>query len=186
MRCRRAHTPPPRSTRPATHTVAWVDSRGNVDYAYDAAGSSGFVSGQIPGSGNPDGASSPQVAMDSGGNAWLLWSVAGAPFGLAPSVYAAYLPVASLADAGAPTWTARMESPAGPRYSASLATDPSGSAVIAAFTRADDSTIGIAYAQVGQRVVQHPDRSGGEPRPWRYGKPIDRTRRCGRRRARVG
>ena len=146
-------------------TVAWVDSHGNVDYAHNTAGSSSFVDGQIPGSGNPGGASSPHVAMDSGANAWLLWTVASGPFGLLHSVYAAYLPAATLAGGGAPTWTGRLESPAGPSYSASLATNPSGSAVVAALPTADDSAIGIAYADSGSGSFSTPIREVPNPGP---------------------
>jgi PKD repeat protein len=146
-------------------TVAWVDSHGNVDYAHNAAGSTGFVDGQISGSGNPEGASSPQVAMDSGGNAWLLWTVASGPFGLLHPVYAAYLPAATLAGGGPPTWTGRLESPAGPGYSASLATNPSGSAIVAVFPAADDSAIGIAYANSGSGSFSNPVREVTNPGP---------------------
>ncbi len=153
-------------------TVAWVDSHGNVAYGYNAAGSTSFVNGQIPGSGNPEGASSPQVVMDSGGNAWLLWTVAGGPFGLLHSVYGAYLPATTLAGGGPPTWTGQLASPTGASHSVSLATNPSGSAVIAAFPAADDDAIGIAYANSGSGSFSTPVHEVPNPRSGRYGDPL--------------
>lgn len=146
-------------------TVAWVNTHGGIAYAYSAAGSGSFVAGQVAGGSDP-GDTGPQLVMDAGGNAWVVWS-GGRPSedSADRSVRAAYLSASALTAGAAPGWSGQLASSAGPDYSVSLSTNPSGSAVIAAFAAGDSPRIGIAYAQSGSGSFATPTYTVPNPGP---------------------
>ncbi len=138
-------------------TVAWIDSHGGIAEGYQTAGSSSFVDGQISSNPSPGDVLSPHLVMDSGGNAWVVWSVGYDPFTWLQSVDGAYLSRSALASGSGPGWRGQLAGSTGGVSSASLATNPSGSAVIAAFTAHNGDSIGIAYARSGAGSFSTPD-----------------------------
>ncbi len=131
-------------------TVVWVDPSGDVEYGYRAANSGAFVTGQIAshhGSGAPG--NDPRVAMDAGGNAWVVWTRWPGDDGDTVAVFGAYLPASALAAGAGPTWNAELASASGPSRSVSLATNPNGSGIVAAFTTPGNTAIRTVYAQAG-------------------------------------
>ena len=151
-------------------TVVWVGRDGTIDYGYQTAGSSTFVTGQIADGTRPQGpAYRPHVVMDSGGNAWVVWS-GGPGFGDFPSdVYGAYLSASTLAAGGAPGWSDRLGSASGP---VSLATSPSGSGVIAAFPSPRDDEILTFYAPTGTGSFAAPSHEVPNPGPGSMNNPV--------------
>ena len=151
-------------------TVVWVDPDGGIDYGYQAAGSSTFVTGQIADGTSPQAPGyRPQVVMDSGGNAWVVWS-GGPGFGdFSRDVYGAYLSASTLAAGGVPSWSDRLASASG---SVSLATSPSGSGVIAAFPSPRDDKILTFYAPAGSGSFSAPAHEVPNPGPGTMNDPV--------------